>query len=396
MFSELGITLADGTVWLSIAQGLLFGGVCLLFGVWVTRFVGLLDSNAPTGETVAVGLTAGLLVLASWWAAVISGGRSSFTPVAVGFAVAIGLAVLQRRRDVRADIPSGDEQPPRRNLLVATVGGAIFVVVVALVYGSTLIQSPRDGVQPTEVMDTAFYSILGRDLAQTGTETFYSPSGFEQIEGLPDQTWYHWGEAWLAAAAITIFGATPLDARHLIVLPLLVLAAAAMTGTLVRRLTGARSSGAFLFGFIACLFLAPMPLVAGPHFSSWAVGLVFGITLYGLAAVAVLFAMYGLATLGGRKVEWPLAVFAASAVAMIVPAHVVIAVLGTIGLGSVWAVRVVRSLFAAHRLPEVAPIWRRSFAATGVVLVATVVWGFTTGHGVVSSGLSPGVTAFNA
>ena len=113
-------------------------------------------------------------------------------------------------------------------------------------------------------MDTAYYSILGRDLAQTGTETIYSPAGFAQIDGLPDQTWYHWGEAWLAAAAISIFGAAPLDARHFIVLPLVLLAAAAMTGTLVRRLTGATSLGAFLFGFIACLFLAPIPLIAGP------------------------------------------------------------------------------------------------------------------------------------
>ncbi len=47
MFSELGITLADGTVWLSIGQGLLFGAVCLLFGVWIARFVGLLDAGAP-------------------------------------------------------------------------------------------------------------------------------------------------------------------------------------------------------------------------------------------------------------------------------------------------------------------------------------------------------------
>ena len=31
-----------GTVWLSIGQGLLFGAVCLLFGIWIARFVGLL------------------------------------------------------------------------------------------------------------------------------------------------------------------------------------------------------------------------------------------------------------------------------------------------------------------------------------------------------------------
>ncbi len=407
MFSEFGITLADESVWLSIGQALLIGAVCLLVGVWIARFVGLLSADAPAGETLGVGLTAGLLVLASWWAAIGSGGRSSFTPVAIGFGVAIGLAVVARVRSTADDEPlvSTDEalestgspgSARRRNLLVAVIGSAVFVAAVALLYGSTLIQSPRDGVQPLEVMDEAYYSILGRDLAATGTETIYSPSGFDRIDDAPDQTWYHWGEAWLAAAAISIFGTTPLDARHFIVLPLLVLAAAAMTGTLVRRLTGATSSGAFIFGFLACLFLAPVPLIAGPHFSSWAVGLIFGITLYGLAAVAVLFAMYGLAVLGDRRPTWGLAAFAGSAVALILPAHVVIAVLGMVGLGSVWAIRIGRSLIATRRLPDVGTVWRRTFVTTGVALAGTIAWGFATGHGVVSSGLSPGVDPFNA
>jgi len=407
MFSELGITVADGAVWLSIGQGLLVGAVCLLFGAWTSRFIGLLGDDASAGEILGVGLTAGLLVLASWWAAIASGGRSSFTPVAVGFAVAIGLAAVRGRRPTAAGEPAieGPSIAPEpaapastrlRNVTIAVGGGALFVVAVALLYGSTLVQSPRDGVQPMEVMDEAYYSILGRDLAGTGTETIYSPSGFDTISGLPDQTWYHWGEAWLAAAAISIFGIAPLDARHFIVLPLLVLAAAAMTGTLVRRLTGATSSGAFIWGFLACLFLAPVPLIAGPHFSSWAVGMIFGITLYGLAAVAVLFAMYGLAALGDRRPTWGLAAFAGSAVALILPAHVVIAVLGMVGLGSVWAIRIGRSLVTLRRLPDVEAVWRRTFLATGVALVATVGWGFATGHGVVGSGLSPGVDPFNA
>ena len=171
---------------------------------------------------------------------------------------------------------------------MAVLGGGVFVVAVALLYGSTLVQSPRDGVQPLEVMDDAYYSILGADLAKTGTETIYSPSGFAVLDGLPAQTWYHWGEMWLEAAVITVFGTSSLDARHLVVLPLMVLAAAALTGTVVRRMTGSASRGAFLFGFLACLFLAPVPFIPGPHFSSWAVGLIFGITLYGLAAVAAL------------------------------------------------------------------------------------------------------------
>jgi len=58
------------------------------------RLVGLLERDAPAGETLGVGLGSGLLVLASWWAAVASGGRSSFTPVAVGFAIAVALALF--------------------------------------------------------------------------------------------------------------------------------------------------------------------------------------------------------------------------------------------------------------------------------------------------------------
>ena len=63
MFAELPITLADGAVWLSIGQGLLIGAICLLFGVWVARFVGLLGADAPAGEMLGVGLASGLLVL---------------------------------------------------------------------------------------------------------------------------------------------------------------------------------------------------------------------------------------------------------------------------------------------------------------------------------------------
>ena len=98
VFAELAITMSDATVWLSIGQALLFGGVCLLFGIWVARLVGLLPSDAPAGETLGVGLASGLMVLAAWWAALASGGRSSFTPVAVGFAIAVTLALVRRAR----------------------------------------------------------------------------------------------------------------------------------------------------------------------------------------------------------------------------------------------------------------------------------------------------------
>jgi hypothetical protein len=404
VFAEFAITLADGSVWLSIAQGLIFAAVCLAVGTAIARAVGLLRTDAPAGETIGVGLASGSLVVAAWWAAIASGGRSSFTPVAAGFAVAILLAVVRRRRSgpdaslisaTEASSPAGEDTadaaapgPGRRShLILAVLGAGAFIVAVALLYGSTLTLSPRDGIQPIEFQDEAFYSVLGADLAKSGTETIYSPSGFDHLQGLPTQTWYHWGELWLGAAVISIFGMAPVDARHFVVLPVLLLAAATLTGTIVRHLTRSASRSAFLFGFIACLFLAPVPL---------AVGMIFGITSYGVAAVAVLLALYGLAVLSRRRDSWGLAVFAGTAAAMIVPAHLVIALLGMVGIGSVWSVRVGRSLIATRGLPVVPSIWRRTFIATAVAVVATIVWGVLTGHGVGGSGASPTVPPFNA
>jgi len=408
VFAEFAITVTDGSVWLSIGQGLLFGGVCLLFGIWVARFVGLLESDAPAGEILGVGLASGLMVLAAWWAAIASGGRSSFTPVAAGFAIAIGLAMVRRRRsaadplpittapsEIAADTPAA-RSVRRRNLVVAVLAGAVFIVALALLYGSTLTLSARDGIQPLEFQDGAFYSVLGADLARTGTETIYSPSGFAQLEGLPVQTWYHWGEMWLASAAITIFGMAPLNARHIVVLPILLLAAAALTGTLVRRMTGSASQGAFLFGLLVCLFLTPVPLFPGLYFSLWHVGLILGITSYGLAAVAVLLALYSLAGLGDRQSTWALAAFVGCAASLILPAHIAIAVLALVGVGSVWTIRIMQSLAVTRRFPVVAPVWRRTFIVTGIAILATVAWGLLTGHGIGGSGLSPSVSPFNA
>ena len=405
--AELAITISDRDVWLAIGLALLLGGGCLLFGVWVTRLVGLLEPDAPAGETLGVGLASGLMVLAAWWAAIWSGGRSSFTPVAVGFAIAIALAVAQRARhrgpaQVVASPAEDDDAGPihrdparRRSLILTVAAGAAFVVAVALLYGSTMAPSPRDGLQPVEKTDVAYYAVLGEGLAASGTEMNTFPSGFSDLPGASAQTWYHWGELWLASAVIAIFGATPLAARYLVVLPLLLLAAAALTGTLVRRFNGTASRRAFLFGFIVCLVLAPIPLVAGPFFSVWAAGLIFGITVFGLAAVAGLFALYLLAVMDTRRPSWPLACFAASAMALILPAHIVIALLGLAGVGSAWAIRIVRSLVVSRRLPAVSPIWWRTVLATMVALLATGVWGLLTDHGLGIGGSLAGVSPFN-
>ena len=102
---------------------------------------------------------------------------------------------------------------------MAVLGGAVFIVAVALLYGSTLTPSPRDGVQPVEFKDEAFYSVLGAELARTGTETIYSPSGFPSIDGPAGPDLVPLGRDVARAAVITVFGTAPLDARHFVVLP---------------------------------------------------------------------------------------------------------------------------------------------------------------------------------
>ena len=411
LVSEFAITAGDRHVWLSIGTAFVFGLACLVAGMAVARVIRLLDSGLPAGETVAVGLGTGLVIIAVWWAAILSGGRSSFTPVAIGFALAIALAVIERRRpSPEADPTAGDEtawgsttDDPHaarasdgRGVVLAVVLSGVFVAVVALLYGATMVQSPRDGVQPLEFLDEAFYSILGADLANTGTETIYSPSGLAPLPGFPEQTWYHWGELWLASAVIKLLGTAPLEARHFVVLPVLLLAAALLTGTLVRRVAGTTSRAAFLFGFYACVFLAPLPVIAGPFFSSWAVGLIFGITLYGLAVVSALLSIYCLWVLAERQESWALAVFVGSTFTRLVPAHPLIAGLGVIGLGAIWTMRILPSLRTTGRLPAVPTVWRRVWMVTAVAVAVTVVWGSLTGHGVGGSGSSASVVPFNA
>jgi hypothetical protein len=396
--AEFALTVSNGDVWRSIAIGLLVGGLCLVLGTWVARRVGLLARDAPVAETFGVGLATGLIVLAAWWAAVVSGGRSAFTPVALGFAAAIGLAIARPAGspDNEPRVAASPGASSRTPWIVAALLGGAFVIGIALLYGSTMVLSPRDGVQPIEFMDVAFYSLLGSDLGRTGTETFVSTSGFAQMAGMPSQVWYHWGELWLASVVVNLLGVAPMAARSFVVLPVLLLAAATLTGTLVRRVTGTTSGGAFVFGFLACLFLAPVPLLSGPFFSDWAVGLIFGITLYGLAAVAVLLAMYSLTVLTERPATWALAGFVGTAFAVLLPAHLILALLAVVGVGAAVTVRAAQSLRATGHLPEVSPLWRRTLIWTAVALVLTVAWGTLTGHGVGGNGASVGVEAFNA
>ena len=151
--------------------------------------------------------------------------------------------------------PDAAARPPRTSL-VAVLGGAVFVVAVALLYGSTMASEPA-GWRPAPRVHGRGLLLGPRggpgrdrdrdDLLAVGLHRDRGPA-----RPRPGTTGARCGSA---AAVITLFGTAPLDARHFVVLPLMLLAAAALTGTIVRRMTGSASRGAFLFGFLACLFL---------------------------------------------------------------------------------------------------------------------------------------------
>jgi hypothetical protein len=256
--------------------------------------------------------------------------------------------------------------------------------------------SPRDGAQPVEHPDEALYAVLGRTLASSGTESTTASSGFVDIPGRSSQTWYHWGELWLASSVITLFGVAPLAARNMIVLPIMLLAAAAMTGTLVRQMSGSKSIVAYAVGAFACLFLAPIPFVAGPVLSAWSAGLLFGIRLYGLGVLCILLSMHALFAIGSGSQSSSRAGFIGVVAACTFPAHVVIGALAMIGIVAAATARIVTCLVRYRRLPVAPTDWQRTFLAAGVATTVTVAWAVVTGHGLVASPPLVSVLPFNA
>jgi hypothetical protein len=387
----LTASLSDERVWLSFLIALVLGSGCLLLGTWSARRVGLLDRGAPAGETLGVGLGSGLLMFAAGWAAIGSGGRSSFTPIAVAFLLAFVLG-LRTRSSGPGEKHSAAGQPRVSRLRASVVAGG-FVVVVGLIYGSTMSPSPRDGAQLVEHGDEAYYSALAIDLNRTGAESPTYQSGFDSIAGFPPQNWYHWGEMWIAAAVIKVSGIDPVLARHYVVLPLLLLAAASLTGTLVRRIARSSSRLAFLLGAAACLLLAPLPLVPSDLTGWWAVGLLFGISQYGVAVIVALLSLYVLAVNVTRR-STAFSVFAGTIMASLLPAHVVLAVLALVEIGAIASIALVGVLLQRRR-PRVPGQWRGILASVAIVGIVTAAWGVLTGHELRAIGTSAVVAPYN-
>lgn len=402
LVNELGVTIFCPEVLINIAVALIFALACLAAGVWAGRVTGLIEVEDPPADTIAIGLSIGLLVLAATWATVRSAGQSSFTIPALGFAAAVAFGVLRRRADsaetMSLDDPGARDASsgarPRRGMLLGLLAGGLFIVVAASIYGSTIQQQARDGLQPIQFVDEAYYAVLGQDLSSRGIESMYGPSGFDSLDDLPKQNWYHWGEVWLASALISVLGIEPIPARSTIVLPVVLLACAGLVGVVVRRFTRDRSTRAFLFGFAACLFLAPVPYLGGPLFAQWAVGFAFGVTQYGLGAVATLLALVVLLPAVVRNSTRPLLLATCTVLAFTLPAHIGLAMLIAVGVAAVVIAEGHRlATDPAHRLAS--SYWSKAIVGAGVLGLMTIGWGLLTGHGLGSTAAAQAVSPFN-
>ena len=130
------------------------------------------------------------------------------------------------------------------------------------------------------------------------------------------------------------------------VLPVLLLAAAALAGTVVCRIARTRSAKAYLLGLLFRLSIScANPVYPGPVLQLMGDWTHIRHILFntGLAAVAVLIGFYILATLGSNGTGWPAAIFSGTAVAMILPAHLVVGLLAAFAAFVLAMIRIVRA-----------------------------------------------------
>ena len=392
-FSELALTATTASTWIAILQAFLLGAIVVAFGLWFGRRSRILGPEIAPAPRLGVALALGLCALISLWAAVWSGGMSAFTPVAGTFALAFLSTFSRNRTATTVEDATRLSEPGLRTWLPALSGPLLFIGAAALLYGATLAPVERGGVQPLEFLDEGFYSVLGRDLAATGLEWALTPSGFTSLPRQPPQTWYHWGELWLAAAAIRLFGTEALVARHLIALPLVLFATTATTGAFVQAFSRTKSRAAFVFGVATCLVLAPAPLLGEGLNASAAVGLAFGITVYGLAAVAVALLVWLLLITRDQESSWPLALVIGATFATLLAAHIIIFVLAAAGIVVGGLVLGLTSI-GRRRSANVPTVWARSTVVAVLASLATLAWGSVTGHGISFTGPSVGVLPF--
>ncbi len=300
LIAELGITVRDPGVSGRRSRRVVLGSVCLVIGVVLTRMVGLLQTRCSSGRDARcrtlgrpdayVRLLGGAGVR---WASAIHASRGWVrrrTRARRGAANAAQKARLGRCRARRwlgpTTPPTNGDGPAGRRCVRCDRGCHLWRHPCA--------RSPRDGLQPAPFNDVAFYAVLGRDLSVSGIESTMSASGLSEIPGTAGQTWYHWGEIWVAAAVIDLFGVLADRGALLVALPVVLLAAAALGGSVVRRWTR-QTEPVFVFGFRPAYLLAPVALLPGPFFASWASGMIVRDHAVRAGAVAALIGLYCIA-----------------------------------------------------------------------------------------------------
>jgi hypothetical protein len=373
--------ISDPGVWWSwvilTALTLLAAGV----GAVIGRRVGLIREDASPSEALGLALGIGLLACAVTYATVRSGGTTVYLPAFVGLLAAIAFG----RGQVRSEGGLGRYAAPLAAVLLSAVA-------VSILYGITIAPSARNGMQPVEFMDEAFYAALGAEIRASGSETIQALAGLGEIPGLPPRSWYHWGELWLAAAVLEVPGMTPMHARHAVVLPLLVVATAAIIGAIAARQVGrVGHRAAFLLAAFGMLSLAPVPLVRELHFDWWARGIGFSITPYGLAYVVIALGVAVL--LRPRLLSTCLgAILGGTLVAAAIASHLLIAAASAVGVAVLLVARLLR---ADGDLPERLRPLVRPTAVAALAALATLAWGLATGHALVGDGAVQGVAPFD-
>ena len=112
--------------------------------------------------------------------------------------------------------------------------------------------------------------------------------------------------------------------------------------------------------------------------------------------MAVLLVLHLFVVSESRPPSMALSLFSGAAVASVVPMHIVIALLGLVGIGGASIPWLLRSIVRQRRLPTVPVDWRRTTVISILAVVATICWGIVTGHGIGVSGLSERVSPFNS
>jgi len=376
--TDFGALIADSRLPAAFVVAIIATAGLTLIGGLASAAVRIPPADASTAERLGLGLVTGTLLVASWTATAMSAGRSSFAPVGVGFAVVLAVAAARDRRAFLGRARAWVAGLEWRTVFVSLAICAAALIAISVVYGTTIAPSPRDGVQPLDFADSAYYSVLSRDLARTGIESGYSPSGFDVIPGLAPQFWYHWGELWLAAGLIEGLGLDATVARHFVVLPVLVIAVAWMVGCTTQRLLGRDRWSDFVLGAAGSVLLAPLPTHAATYFGSVARGSLFGITTYGLGLLVVAVTLYLIVTSTKDRAERD--AFTGVTAATLLPAHIALAMVTLAASLLLGALVVARQWWRRRRIEVDRRVWRIS-AAAFLAVAATVIWGTITGHG---------------